>query len=376
MVGVTDSDLGEDHMDDMTMHDPYEDQLSAARYKAERDMARQELGEHSDAIAWVRDHGGIAYVKDAWKVRSNLKRQLDTAQAKVERQQRHIMFVQDKCRERQNHIVELNKMVADMRPRLMPEGMEWLVEAWPRFEDGEPVKFGEEAIGFACKPPFVVDHITIFAGGEATVCAEADDDSGKVENFVLVFPGECVKRPSKVLDADGAEIELGDDLYSVEGSLKFHVSHIDRINGKIATDAMFSLDKWADPAMYTHRAPVIAADGKPLREGETVWSKGGCQYVVEDAIDPNAVKCRSASVPTSGMTAPASCFTHERPVVDTWERLEEDAKKGSCDYFGCDANGCHGCPAYDWNTARGGNGCGNAKTLDLVRRAKALAGDA
>lgn len=58
---------------------------------------------------------------------------------------------------------------------------------------------------------------------------------------------------------------------------------------------------------------------------------------------------------------------------DSWERLEEDAKKGSCEYFGCDANGCHGCPAYDWNTARGGSGCGNAKMCDLVRRAKAIA---
>lgn len=60
-------------------------------------------------------------------------------------------------------------------------------------------------------------------------------------------------------------------------------------------------------------------------------------------------------------------------LPDSWERLEEDAKKGSCDYFGCDANGCHGCPAYDWNTARGGSGCGNAKMCDLIRRAKALA---
>lgn len=56
--------------------------------------------EEREAIAWVREHGGIAYVKDAWNVRSNLDRQLEKAQSKVERQQRHIEFVQRKCRER------------------------------------------------------------------------------------------------------------------------------------------------------------------------------------------------------------------------------------------------------------------------------------
>ena len=41
--------------------------------------------EDREAIEWVREHGGIAYVKDAWDVRRNLDRQLEKAQAKVER---------------------------------------------------------------------------------------------------------------------------------------------------------------------------------------------------------------------------------------------------------------------------------------------------
>ena len=47
-----------------------------------------------EAIAWVREHGGIAYVRDVWNVRSNLDRQLAKEREKVERQQRHIEFVQ------------------------------------------------------------------------------------------------------------------------------------------------------------------------------------------------------------------------------------------------------------------------------------------
>ena len=351
-----------------------------------------------EAIAWVRKRGGIAKVKEEWNHSRNLKRSLETAQAKVERQQRHIEFVQRKCRERQEHICELNKLKrayvdalngvckrlgltdgtglpdmpeviwAELDRRLMPEGMEWLVEAWPRFEDGEPVRFGEEAMGFTHKPPFVVDHITIFAGGEATVCAEADDDSGKVENFVRVFPGERVKRPAKVLDADGMEIELGDDLYSVEGSLKFHVSHVDRINGKIATDAMFSLDKWADPAMYTHRAPVLAADGKPLREGETAYLVGfGTPVEVRTIFSDDVVDCVKPDTGEDAGHLAARDLTHERP--DSWERWREEWRWPPVKYCKLILD-----VEYDHDTQL--NEAFDAQGEDLVRRAKKLAGDA
>lgn len=57
---------------------------------------------------------------------------------------------------------------------------------------------------------------------------------------------------------------------------------------------------------------------------------------------------------------------------DSWEVLEEDARKDICDYFGHDfvSNGsgcCNGCPAED-------GVCSKVMASDLVRRAKALAG--
>ena len=256
-----------------------------------------------DAIAWVREHGGLSHVKDI----------CHDFRAVVERL--GIEWSES----------ELHGLMDAIDRRLMPDGMEWLVEAWPRFEGGEPVRLGEEAIGFSRKPPFVVDHVVLFDGGEATVCAEADHGSGKAENFIRVFPGERVKRPApRALDADGVDVELGDDLYSVEGGLKFHVSYINRVSNKIATDAMFALDKWADPAMYTHRAPVLAADGRPLREGETVWSvDSGTRYTVEKITDELIpIKCRSDMGSTVSLHQ--SQLTHERP--ESWERIEEDAK--------------------------------------------------
>lgn len=71
---------------------------------------------------------------------------------------------------------------------------------------------------------------------------------------------------------------------------------------------------------------------------------------------------------------------HENPTVyiayslrclhltkhDSWEKLEEDARKTTCQYFD-HVDSCKGCPAEH------SNGCGAHKILDIIRRAKALA---
>lgn len=53
---------------------------------------------------------------------------------------------------------------------------------------------------------------------------------------------------------------------------------------------------------------------------------------------------------------------------DSWERLEEDAMKSHCDYAN---NGGDDCSTCRFNT---GESCAKQKAVDLVRRAKALAG--
>nr|DAH52955.1 MAG TPA: hypothetical protein [Caudoviricetes sp.] len=53
---------------------------------------------------------------------------------------------------------------------------------------------------------------------------------------------------------------------------------------------------------------------------------------------------------------------------DSWERLEKDASKNSCGYFGRSGL-CVDCPALAISKM-----CNVAKSEDIVRRAKALAG--
>ena len=239
-----------------------------------------------DALQWLHDQGGIGAVYSRYK---------DVVLGEAE-EALEVMYSED------------------IEKRLMPEGMEW-----PRFEDGELVIPGDEAVIFGRSQK--VNSIQFF---DCCIFLQSDDYDKHVSY------GERVKRPAKVLDADGVEIDVGDDIYSIEGSLKFHVSHVDRANGKIATDVMFTIDKWADPKMYTHRAPVLAADGKPLREGETVY------HVVHNLCEHYAV------VKPEGADRFADCrfeyLTHERPdtraqVIDgmdkeTVEKIDKLVRDG------------------------------------------------
>ena len=199
--------------------------------------------------------------------------------------------------------VEKNGGLDAVKERTMPEDM-----SWPFYEDGEPVRIGGE--------------VEVHPGCSFEVDTIAFEYGGFVLNAMHYRDGERVKRPApKVLDADGVKIEVGDDLYSVEGGLKLHVGVIDTRNGRIATAEMYALDKWADPAMYTHRAPVLAADGKPLREGEMVYMLDDDRPYTLKRFDGDHVYINAGGSSFDFWTFPRK-LTHERP--DSLERLWMD----------------------------------------------------
>lgn len=95
---------------------------------------------------------------------------------------------------------------------------------------------------------------------------------------------------------------------------------------------------------------VIAADGLPLREGEHVYHvETGAELVVKELPKPGAYQAVVVFAPPAShlmMYFDPDRLTHERP--DSWERLEEEARSCTC----------------------------VMEAIDLVRRARALAGDA
>lgn len=181
--------------------------------------------------------------------------------------------------------------------RLMPGGTEW-----PRFEDGEPVRIGDEAAdsdGRELDGPVV--SIELFENGFAL--------HGDALHAFYGYE-ERVKRPApKVLDADGVEIRVGDRLYDTETGCGRTVR---AVNDNETVEFEGCENRGWLGKFLTHRAPVLAADGKPLRVGETVYgTEEGGPYVVANVSDEGSVFLDGFG--DTGLHG--SMLTHQRPVL-------------------------------------------------------------
>ena len=380
--------------------------------------------EEREAIAWVREHGGMDAVKRHWECLSyyadpvprayaekriaKRQRQIDESHAALRRRNERIAELErrlseavsaqlasdaalydmrrelrdvceangvepgeDPLRAMERHVENLTAVVENLRlllnARAMPEGMEWLVEAWPRFEDDVPLKFGDMALidGEAD----MIEAVQLWIHGRPVIYG--DGGSQQLER------GERVKRPaSKVLDADGAEIRVGDEVFCTNGHGPFEVTRIvyaDQLRVICDDEKNGHLNVF--PESITHRAPVIAADGKPLREGETVWLMTSGREIRVDKIEHRPEGFYALELFADGSkrhSAPVSILAHERPVADSWERIEEDADA----LAEAEINGEGSYNAANDYCTRHGLKDGTVWVLvaqDLVRRAKALA---
>lgn len=112
---------------------------------------------------------------------------------------------------------------------------------------------------------------------------------------------------------------------------------------------------------------VVDENGVPFRTGDKVYDCVGNELTVKEVnfdddeeFPEHTVWCGEYMHGHKLVHTPDS-LTHARP--DSWERLEEDAAGGAKDY--CAEHGIEPTRAHEY---------GQAKALDLVCRAKALAG--
>ena len=180
-----------------------------------------------------------------------------------------------------------------LEKRLMPEDMEW-----PKV-DGKPVDF-KTAYGPSLG---VLEAVSIYNTGACQVMSH-DGIVKSAKDIHIVKP--------KVLDADGAEIRKGDVLYRKSDGRMVKVAEVYE---KTFIDA----EGYVRPGDgFTHRAPVLAADGKPIREGETVWHVGnGVEFTVIGLPNPGeyqSVKLRLDGGASTGLDP--DLLTHQRPVLD------------------------------------------------------------
>ena len=265
-------------------------------------------------------------------VDAQLKGELGRAKAEsdgwrkiAERRLKHTDECEAALAKRNERISKLEKQVGYLRAELanaevLSERERKILDMWPRFEDGKRVWFGDE----------MEDHhggATVVGAIEFSrgkVCVKDAEDDDWDTSIHAIHP---LKRPApKVLDADGVEIKFGDAVYGIGRN-----QHLYEI---------------IDPH---HIDPEV---------GEAFSVR--CY----DRDESEECHCRP------------ELLTHTLP--DSWERLEKDALKGVCEYAEedrkpgtIDAHTCCGCR---FDEDGDGPTCEKQMALDIIRRAKALAG--
>ena len=120
----------------------------------------------------------------------------------------------------------------------------------------------------------------------------------------------------------------------------------------------------------------LDAEGEPIRIGDEVVDLCGEYLLVVDGYCklPTAEKMGFTVEGGRGIYEP-SAFLHKKPEpADSWEKLEEDMMRGtSCRYFGGvePALECWDCPH---GTEQTGTPCWKNERIDILKRAKKLAG--
>ena len=269
--------------------------------------------EDRETLRWVREHGGFDAVETQW----------------------------DNCTQLADAVIyalwpyglpdgEGNEYIMEeLSKRLMPEGMEWLVEAWPRFEDDAPVRFLDDFERYGEEDG--ISAVTMYSDGSFAL------------NFRAYSKGEHVNRPApKALDADGAEIRVGDEVFVIETGKIHHVATIDPVGKRFKSMEQMSGDtSWLDPVCFTHRAPILAADGLPLSEGEKPYRVDNGKQVEIRRIDPsNGESCVFVGVDgrSYGYWLLPDQLTHERPESKcrdcaNWQKDPTADNMGVCWFY-------------------------------------------
>lgn len=184
------------------LHDPYEDQLAAARYRAERDMLAQAMERVADDIEWT--FLGFEGAEDAPAMRwaGEFRAALGSLHAPGFQKSRKVatsltshsdasdvtMSAHDLLPEAERDAIAWVREhggLEEVRKRLMPEGMEW-----PRFEDGEPVRIGDEVVDEAEEFVYRVSEIA-FSDGYGTCLRYEDQRDGNLYNFIDGLESAC-----------------------------------------------------------------------------------------------------------------------------------------------------------------------------------------
>ena len=380
-----------------------------------------------DAIAWVREHGGIEHVRQQWcylrdrashadhvdRQLSRRQRQIDESHAALRRRNERIAGLEHLlCKEMSDNLRgeaelydfmrkhggldavceavdffegmhdglytidaterhtgdEMIREVFGWHSRRMPEGMEW-----PHYDTEELVDLGCEVArddgmsAFVDKVVFTGDRWQLF------------DRYGCEINEEPMGPGERLTRPVRAISAEGEEIRADSDVWWIcEGdgrgvhAERLHVESIGPTG--LAECSPHNGGTWVhlEPSELYVNEPVPASDGRPLREGETVWDVDGHGPLTVRRLP--VMRDASVILEKDGTFYYrwAGKLTHERP----------ESKCRDCKYWQKDPTADNMGVCWFYYHEHEGQDCYAARLADIgaceefMPRARALAGDA
>lgn len=185
---------------------------------------------------------------------------------------------------------------AEQSERQLSEGIEW-----PRFEDGELVKFGDKFDHVEGYRNIPVERITFRADGWVDV-------SQRGGIYQPLRPGERLKRPEpEVLDADGVPIKVGDTVWDISGEKEGVVERVGELNTRYGyrnvavlwpgytapyleqsdqlthrkpdTQEAIEDDTTLPPKEYCNRYQLLGADGAYFDDAEAIEAM--CKHLIE-----------------------------------------------------------------------------------------------
>lgn len=157
------------------------------------------------------------------------------------------------------------------------------------------------------------------------------------------------------------------------GIMNGHISKLKALEEENA-ELRAKLEAWIQSDDSYMKLP-LDADGEPIRIGDEVNIDGDVMTVLGYRLH-NDMLLLVAKDKKSGLffTPKPSIVRHFEPEqADSWEKLEKDARKTACAYAPAPLNEdglvtCDECPFQKSES------CSNEMTIDLVERAKKLAG--
>lgn len=326
-----------------------------ARELREALVGDAEADEDREAAAWVREHGGLDYVRAEWRSRVPH----DLYERRRQRLLGHIAECETALGRRRRSIEELGRRVGDLtrenaelRKRAMPEG---------------------------CDEEFIKLHMSNLWGFMFDVMDRLGVDKSDIDAPEIVFDAldrrlmpEGYEWP---LFEDGARVRCGDEFLDGLGH-PHRCTSIELVRGDGEYGACDSFLHWNDDepdevlmvstweGERVKRPAVLAADGEPLEAGQTVWDVDGHGPLVVSAVPSKGEQLVVLDNGGTNFYRYPEKLTHERP--DSWERLEEDAegiRRDIAMHLGDYSQSDFGEPGDSVQS----------RVVDLVRRARALA---